>query len=150
VTASRKVAQRSPIGGAFQCKCQRGPECSNGIRDRGRRIKDLRTRRQLRLKDKWTSQQIDRKTFYEISRGKIVKRAPGMYIGLRQGRNWTLWRGRPPLKRKKEHGAGAGDVEAPAATTTNGIRDNKTGLRLTMELLGTSALKEGADVAVGE
>jgi hypothetical protein len=33
-------------------------------------------------------------------------------------KKWTLWRGRPPLKRKKETAdtAGAGNVEAPAPT----------------------------------
>jgi hypothetical protein len=97
------VSPKSPKGGTYEKRLWRGPECSNGIRDRGRRkIKDPSTRRKLRLKIKWTSKEIDRKTFYEISRGKVVKRAPGISIGLRQGRNWTLWRGRPPPKRKKE------------------------------------------------
>jgi hypothetical protein len=101
--AGHRHMWRSPKGGTYMKRLWRGPECSNGIRDRGRRrIKDPSTRRQLRLTIKWTSEQIDRKTFYEISRGKIEKRAPGMSIGLRQGRNWTLWRGRPPPKRKKE------------------------------------------------
>jgi hypothetical protein len=67
-----KVAQRSPTGGMFESRCRRGPECSNGIRDRNRRrIKDPSTRRQLRLKIKWTSEQIDRKIFYEILRDEI-------------------------------------------------------------------------------
>jgi hypothetical protein len=33
---------------------------------------------------------------------EFLKRAPGMPIGLQQIRNWILWRGRPPPKRKKE------------------------------------------------
>jgi hypothetical protein len=57
----RKVAQRSPTGGAFESRCQSDPECSNGIRDRSkRRMKDPSTRRQLLLRIKWTSEQIDR------------------------------------------------------------------------------------------
>jgi hypothetical protein len=31
----RKVAQRSPTGETFESRCRRGPECSNGIMDRG-------------------------------------------------------------------------------------------------------------------
>jgi hypothetical protein len=98
----RKVAQRSPTGGAFESRCRRGPECSIGIRDRGRRrIKDPSTRRQLRLKIRWTSEQIDRK-IYEILREKIPKHVVKTSSRLQQMRNWTLWRGRPPPKRKKE------------------------------------------------
>jgi hypothetical protein len=90
----RKVAQRSPTGRAFESRCRRGPECSNGIRDRGRRrIKDPSTRRQLRLKIKWTSEQIDRKIFYEILREKIPKHVVETSSRLQQMRNWTLWRG---------------------------------------------------------
>jgi hypothetical protein len=33
---------------------------------------------------------------------EFLKKAPVMSIGLRQMRNWILWRGRPPPKRKKE------------------------------------------------
>jgi hypothetical protein len=99
----RKVAQRSPTGGTFERRCRRGPECSNGIRDRGtRRIKDPSTRRQLRPKIKWTSEQIDRKIFYEVLREKIPKQVVETSSRLQQMRNWTLWRGRPPPKRKKE------------------------------------------------
>jgi hypothetical protein len=98
------VLPKSPKGGTFEKRLWKGPKCKNGIRDRGRRrIKDHSTRRQLHLKIKWTSEQIDRKTLYETSREKIVKRAPGMSIGLRQGRNWTLWRGRPPPKQKRKY-----------------------------------------------
>jgi hypothetical protein len=72
VQNEEKVAQRSPTGGAFDSRCRRSPECNNGIRDRGRRrIKDPSTRRQLRLKIKWTSEKIDRKIFYEILRDEI-------------------------------------------------------------------------------
>jgi hypothetical protein len=99
----RKVAQRSPTGGTFEHRCRRGPECSNGIRDRGRRrIKDPSTRRQLRLKIKWTSKQIDRKIFYGILREQIPKHVVETSSRLQQRRNCTLWRGRPPPKRKKE------------------------------------------------
>jgi hypothetical protein len=89
-----KVAQRSPTGGAFESRCRRGPECSNGIRDQGRRrIQDSSTRRQLRLKIKWTSEQIDRKILYEILREKILKQVVETSSRLRQMRNWILRRG---------------------------------------------------------
>jgi hypothetical protein len=99
----RKVAQRSPTGGAFEHRCRGGPECSNGIRDRGRRrIKDSSTKRQLRLKIKWTSEQIDRKILYEILIEKILKQVVETSSSLQQMRNCILWRGRPPPKQKKE------------------------------------------------
>jgi hypothetical protein len=79
------------------------PERSIGIRDRcRRRIKDPSTRRQLRLKIKWTSEHIVRKIFYEILREKIPKHVVETSSSLQEMRNWTLWRGRPPPKRKKE------------------------------------------------
>jgi hypothetical protein len=103
VQNKEKVAQRSPTGGAFERRCRTSPECSNGIRDRGRRrIKDPSTRRQPRLKIKWTSEHIDRKIFYEILREKIPKHVVETSSRMQQMRNWTLWRGRPPPKRKKE------------------------------------------------
>jgi hypothetical protein len=61
-------------------------------------IKDPDTRRQLRLRIKRTSDRIDGNTF----RLEMVKRANEMSSGLREIRKWTLWRGRPHPKRKKE------------------------------------------------
>jgi hypothetical protein len=47
------VSPKSPKGGTYEKRLWRGPECSNGIRDRGRRrTKDPSTRRQMRLKIK--------------------------------------------------------------------------------------------------
>jgi hypothetical protein len=42
-----------------------------------------------------------KKPLYEISGSKIMKQMLGTSIRMRKMRNWTLWRGRPPLKRKK-------------------------------------------------
>jgi hypothetical protein len=83
----------------------KGLEYKNGIRNRGlrqqlrseTRIKDLRTRWQLRLKSESKSSEFDRKA----SRLEFVKRANGMSNGFRKIRKWMLWRGRPPPKRKK-------------------------------------------------
>jgi hypothetical protein len=82
-----------------------GPECNNGIRDRGfrqqlrgnNRIKNQGTRRQLLLKIKRISEVFDRKTFGL----EFVKRAIGMSSGLRKMGNWTLWRRRPPPERSR-------------------------------------------------
>jgi hypothetical protein len=83
----------------------KGPECNNGIRDRGlrqqlrgsKRIKNPGIRQQLRLKIERTSDGFDKEAF----RLEFVKRAAGMFSGLQKIRNWRVWRGRPPLKRKK-------------------------------------------------
>jgi hypothetical protein len=74
-------------------------------------IKDPRTRRHLRL-------QIERKT-EEFSRKALglgfLERENETSSGLLKIRNWTLWRGRPPPKRKKykqtAHRGGVGNVE---------------------------------------
>jgi hypothetical protein len=39
---------------------------------------------------------------YEIVGRKIAKQIAGASAGLRQDKDWTLWRGRPPPKRKKK------------------------------------------------
>jgi hypothetical protein len=52
------------------------------------RIKDLRTRWQLRLKSESKSSEFDRKAFGL----EFVKRANGMSNGFRKIRKWTLWR----------------------------------------------------------
>jgi hypothetical protein len=96
-------------------------ECNNSIRDRGLRQQlqgrmrknNPGTRRQLRLKVERASDRIDRKAFGL----EFVKRARGVFSGLRKVTHWkvcrdrrppkreykdqTLWRGRPPPKRKE-------------------------------------------------
>ncbi|PNF32603.1 hypothetical protein B7P43_G18094 [Cryptotermes secundus] len=47
---------------------------------------------------------ICKKTIYEIVSEKIAKGMVGSSVSLRQHKDWTLWRGRPPPKRKKEQG----------------------------------------------
>jgi hypothetical protein len=82
-----------------------GPRMKNGIRDRGlrqqlqgdKRIKNPGTRRQLNLKIERTSEEFNRKALVL----EFMKRATRMFSGLRKMRNLTLWKGRPPLKRKK-------------------------------------------------
>jgi hypothetical protein len=62
------------------------------------RTKDPGTRRQLCLKIKGTSDRIDKKAFGL----ELVKRATGMFSRLRRMMGWTMWRGQPPPKWKKE------------------------------------------------
>jgi hypothetical protein len=81
-------------------------ESTNGTRNR-----DFKG--QLRLGSERKTSGINRKTI----RGKIAKQVVGTSGGLRRMMDWTLWRGRPPPKRKKKlHTAGACNVriEAPA------------------------------------
>jgi hypothetical protein len=67
-----------------------GRKCNSGI-------KDHRTRQQLRLGNEKTTSMIYRKAI----RLEIVKRTLRISSVVRKIRKWTLWRGRPPPKRKK-------------------------------------------------
>jgi hypothetical protein len=42
------------------------------------------------------------KILYAIFRGKVAKQVVGTCRRLRRIKKWTLWRGRPPPKRKKK------------------------------------------------
>jgi hypothetical protein len=68
----------------------KGPECNNCIRNR-----DLRE--QLRLGSKTAFNKALGQT-HEL---EVLTRAVGISIGLRKLSDWTVRRGRPPLKRKK-------------------------------------------------
>jgi hypothetical protein len=93
----RKVAQRSPTGGAFEHRCRRGSQYGMGRKDPT--VIDI---------GGWSSRQLSplerRGSIYKIRKTTLntesLRRAPGMFIGLQQMRIWTLWRGRPPPKRK--------------------------------------------------
>jgi hypothetical protein len=84
----------------------KGPKFKKkSIRDRGlkeqqrgsERIKDQGDRRPIYVRKKRITSMIYRKTI-EL---ETVKRALEISSGLRRIRNWTLWRGRPPPKRKR-------------------------------------------------
>jgi hypothetical protein len=83
-----------------------GPGCNNGIRDRGqkqqlrgsRKIKDLCEKLPLHFGYKKATNGI----YWKTSGLEIFKRAVGISGGLRRLKVWTLWRGRPPPKRKKK------------------------------------------------
>jgi hypothetical protein len=98
-----KVEQGTQIAGM----CQKG---EMGVKDLGcRRPLYLRRKRittdgirewkleQPRLKSKRTTSGTYRKTI----KLEVVKRVTEMSTGLLKMQNWTLWRGRPPPKQKK-------------------------------------------------
>jgi hypothetical protein len=87
-----KFATGTRQGWTFERTLQVDPEGSTGG-------KDPNTRRQLRLSDQKTAGPIFEKNF----RLQIAKLEDGSSVGLLKIRNWTLWRGRPPPKRKKLH-----------------------------------------------
>jgi hypothetical protein len=60
-------------------------------------VKVINTRRHRRLKNEKTAGQIFEATF----RPQIAKREDGSSVGSLKMRNWTLWRRRPPPKRKR-------------------------------------------------
>jgi hypothetical protein len=83
------------------------PECNNDIRDRGlnqklhsrKRIKDPGYRLPLCPRNERTFSWTYRKTIDSVN---IEKEKAGSYAASRKNEDWTLWRGRPPPKRKKK------------------------------------------------
>jgi hypothetical protein len=90
---------KSPKGGTFENRCRKGPQCNTGIKNPT-----------INSIERWSpgeraflgSGETRKKDIYEILREKIMKHVVETSSGLQQMRNWTLWRGRPPPKRKKE------------------------------------------------
>jgi hypothetical protein len=74
----------------FGKKCQSKPESIKGIR-----IQDLKN--QLYLRSERTSGRIFKKTI----RLEIAKRMTKSSFRIQEIRQWTLWKGWPPLKQKK-------------------------------------------------
>jgi hypothetical protein len=70
------------------------PEDNTGIKNPGARW-------QLRLRNEKTAGRISWKTHEEIFGLETVKQIAGSPVGLQNIEHWTLWRGRPPPKRKK-------------------------------------------------
>jgi 5-methylcytosine-specific restriction endonuclease McrA len=85
------VVQRNLRGQTFGNRRRALPNCNNDITDRG-------LRRELRLGS--------RDVFYEALGQtlelEIVKRAVGISMRSRKVSDWTLWRGRPPPKRRRD------------------------------------------------
>jgi hypothetical protein len=105
------VSPKSPKEGTYEKRLWRSPECKKGIRSRnteeplhlrkGRKTVNSNggwSRRQHpRLKSMGNSIEVFGKTI-GLQFGKL---ADGSSVVLRKMRNWTLWRGRQPPKRKK-------------------------------------------------
>jgi hypothetical protein len=92
-TSEKRKSQRwteNPEGRYVQDETQEGPRDKIGREDPD-------TRRPLCLTIENISEENDRKVF----KPEVMKRAVGMSSGLQRFKDWTLWRGRPPRKRKK-------------------------------------------------
>jgi hypothetical protein len=90
---------------------RRGPGCKNGIQHRYvKKLSHMKKERTTNGIKGWSTGQRSylgkggtlRMNLYEIFRGKIGKQVAEISRGLRRIRKWTLWRGSPPTKRKKE------------------------------------------------
>jgi hypothetical protein len=100
------VASRNQRGRTCKMRPWRGSECNIGIGDRGLNqklqgiigIKDPDAKLQLLLRIEQKSDEIDVKIF----RLENEKQTAESFMALRRIRKWTLWRGRPPPKRKKK------------------------------------------------
>jgi hypothetical protein len=83
------VARGAHNGRTLEIRRWKGPECNNEIKDRG-------ARRQIRLGSEGALNKTVRQTLGQ----EVAKRAVEFFIGLLEVSDWTLWRGRPPPKRK--------------------------------------------------
>jgi hypothetical protein len=106
-------------------------------------------KRDQRLKTKRTHREATR----QDQRLEIVKIAADLSIGLREPGNGTLWKCRPPLKRKREHLSGASGSGRDQQRRRPLFGERVAGERLKKmkkmrdnwcRLLGTNSLKEGA------
>jgi hypothetical protein len=64
-------------------------------------MRDPVARRQLPLRNVKTAGRLCRGNHEDVIGPKIAKRTARSYARMRTKRDWTLWRGRPPPKRKK-------------------------------------------------
>jgi hypothetical protein len=87
---TRNQRQQETAKGRKDGELWNGPKCNSGI-------KDHRRRQQLRLGNEKKTSMIYRKAI----RLEIVKRTLRISSVFLKIRKWTLWRGRPPPKRKK-------------------------------------------------
>jgi hypothetical protein len=71
------------------------PEGNTGIKNPGAKW-------QLRLRNEKTAGRISWKTYEKMFGLETAKQIAGSPIGLQKSKVWTLWRGRPPPKRKKQ------------------------------------------------
>jgi hypothetical protein len=110
VTASRRNITHCAGHRHMARNKRKGPECNTGIRDRrlrqqlqGRNLVEDLGGGQLRyLKNVEVESMANfYMNFTKTARLEIAKRIIGSSVGLRQDKDWTLWRGRPPPKRKK-------------------------------------------------
>jgi hypothetical protein len=90
----KRRCSRSPYRTDARERRRVDPEGNTGIKDPG-------ARRQLRLRNEETAGRISWKTHEKMFGLEIVKRIAGSPVPLQKGKVWTLWRGRPPPKRKK-------------------------------------------------
>jgi hypothetical protein len=90
---------RSPKGGTFENRCRKGPQCNTGIKDPTTNSIERWSPGERALLGSGGTR---KKNIYEILREKIPMYVVETSSRLQQMRNWTLWRGRTPPKRKKE------------------------------------------------
>jgi hypothetical protein len=83
---------RNHKGPTVENRQRKGPECNNGISNRG-----------LKEQPRLGSKRAFNKTVRQTPGLKIAKRAVEFSVGLRKMSDWTLWRSRPPPKRKGDY-----------------------------------------------
>jgi hypothetical protein len=108
------VEQEIPKRRMEENKRWKGPECENGVRDRGLKQQQCGNKQTKNP----TTNDIEgwnlgeraplgiggtcKKDICDIFREKIMEQVVGTSSELRRRKKWTLWRGRPPPKRKKK------------------------------------------------
>ena len=84
-------------------KAWKYPQCNTGIKDKGPKRR-LRVSNQLKALGGGKPRYVKEADLRRTARLQDAKRVAGSSVSLRQHKDWTLWRGRPPPKRKKTQG----------------------------------------------
>jgi hypothetical protein len=95
-----KVAPEIDKKQTFGKRLWKGPERSTGIRDQGLRPQ-LQRRNEVKDLGCGQPRYVKEADMRKTAGLQIAKRVAGFSACLRHGKDWTLWRCRPPPKRKR-------------------------------------------------
>jgi hypothetical protein len=95
------VARETPTEQMCEKKRRTHPECNSGIRRLSKISSNRRGGRSEKLGQRLEAKRMHREIIRRSLRLEVAKLMIMSFIGIREPGNGTLWKGRPPLKRKR-------------------------------------------------